>query len=204
MGLFGSVGKIFNDITGVTNSAKINNQYQKEFAQNAHQWEVKDLQSAGLNPILSAGGSGATASGGGSAGTGSMGLTDVMNSAAGIAQTLSNIDLQKSNEEVNESQTELNKVEAANRAKHGGWINNKAEADIAEAYSRMAVNSAKKQETKENIKKIKGGKITEYTGTEEAPEKDVKNIKRSFNAAKKINEYMTPLGWINQIRNYKK
>lgn len=72
----GSIGSILNDITGVTSgarqsqkyalqSAQINNAYQKEFAQNAHQWEMQDLRNAGLNPVLSAGGSGTGASGGG-------------------------------------------------------------------------------------------------------------------------------------------
>lgn len=37
--------------------------WERERAQNAHQWEVKDLQAAGLNPILSAGGSGAVTGG---------------------------------------------------------------------------------------------------------------------------------------------
>lgn len=59
MGLFSSIGKIFNDVTGASSAAKTQYQYQKEFMQNAHQWEVADLENAGLNPILSADGSGA-------------------------------------------------------------------------------------------------------------------------------------------------
>lgn len=38
--------------------------FQREMAQNAHQYEVEDLRKAGLNPILSAMGRGASASGG--------------------------------------------------------------------------------------------------------------------------------------------
>lgn len=80
MGLFSSIGGIINDITGVSNSASqsnkysvqnayLNNKFQKEFAQNGHQWEADDLEKAGLNRALTAtGGSGASASGGGSFG----------------------------------------------------------------------------------------------------------------------------------------
>lgn len=75
MKLLSSVGGLLNDVTGATSagaqsqkyalqSAQINNAYQKEFAQNAHQWEIEDLKKAGLNPVLSAN-SGASASGGG-------------------------------------------------------------------------------------------------------------------------------------------
>lgn len=37
--------------------------WEKQRAQNAHQWEVADLHAAGLNPILSAGGQGANTGG---------------------------------------------------------------------------------------------------------------------------------------------
>lgn len=198
MGLFSSIGKMFNDVTGVTSSAKLNNQYQKEFAQNAHQWETEDLKKSGLNPILSAGGSGATASGGGSAGTGSMGLTDVANSAAGIAKTISDMNLQENTEKLQSSQSKLNEIEAANAAKQGGWIDKKAQTEISEAYSRMAINTAKKAETQETTKRIKGGKIAEFTGTGDSKGEGKKNLDRIYNTAKKAADYMTPLGWIKQ------
>lgn len=76
MGLFSKVGDWFNDLTGSTSAAKLQNKYQKEFAQNAHQWEVADLKKAGLNPILSAGGSGANAGGSGGT-TGSSGVNPI-------------------------------------------------------------------------------------------------------------------------------
>lgn len=57
-----------NILQGATNYyfskklAHLQFQHQKEMMQNAHQWEVQDLRNAGLNPILSAGGSGASGS----------------------------------------------------------------------------------------------------------------------------------------------
>lgn len=42
---------------------KMQQEYQTKVMQNSHQWEVEDLRNAGLNPILSAGGSGASTGG---------------------------------------------------------------------------------------------------------------------------------------------
>lgn len=55
LGLIGS--RKANKANAAINDASI--AFQREAAQNAHQWEVEDLRKAGLNPILSAGGSGA-------------------------------------------------------------------------------------------------------------------------------------------------
>lgn len=57
--------------------------FQREMAQNAHQYEVEDLRKAGLNPILSSGGSGASASGGSNVGYTSptAGASDAVTSA---------------------------------------------------------------------------------------------------------------------------
>lgn len=81
-----AIGGAINEVTGATNSA--NTQYRNQmklqkdaqkFAkwqmENAHQLEVQDLENAGINPIMSAGGNGATAGvteGSASAGSASM------------------------------------------------------------------------------------------------------------------------------------
>lgn len=102
---FNKIGNIVHDITGASASAKqqFNNQMAlqnnaQEFAKwqmgNAHQMEVKDLEAAGLNPVLSAGGGGASASvGGGTASAGNPNANPIdmimglINTAKGVEKT---------------------------------------------------------------------------------------------------------------------
>lgn len=83
-GVSNFVGDLVNGVTGTTSAQKQNydhtmalqkqnQQWQTEMANSAHTREVQDLENAGLNPVLSAGGSGAptgTPGGGAVGGTG--------------------------------------------------------------------------------------------------------------------------------------
>lgn len=87
MGLSSSIGSILNKVTGATASAKQQNNFQKEFAKNAHQWEMEDLQKAGLNPALTATGGGGASAGGAGGTTGSSGINpiDAIGSMIGLS-----------------------------------------------------------------------------------------------------------------------
>lgn len=75
---YGDVMQLINDTAAANNEwsaqqAQKQMDFQREMSSSAHQREVEDLQKAGLNPVLSAGGSGASTP------TGAMGDTDTSN-----------------------------------------------------------------------------------------------------------------------------
>lgn len=101
--------------------------YTERQMQNAHQWEVEDLQKAGLNPVLSANGAHAV---GGAGGTG--GNFDI---ASGINAI--------SSAKTNESVQDLNNATATKTKIEAGVIEPTAKKNIEKMDSEIEQNSKK-------------------------------------------------------------
>lgn len=127
-----------------------NEEFQKEMAQNAHQWEIQDLEKAGLNPILSTNGSTAGAIAGSSAPQGTQsGISsnlfgNKMSELMQMKQISSATDLNKALEKQASSQANKFDVES-------GLMPHKTEAEIGNLNSSSAKMEA---ETRVNNAKI--------------------------------------------------
>lgn len=118
------IGGLFNDLTGATSAAKtaqkytlqnmaVTNQYQKEFAQNAHQWEAQDLAKAGYNPALTTGLGGASASGGGGASAGiAQGELNPINAISTIGDLINSTSATKADIGLKKAQAKATPIQA--------------------------------------------------------------------------------------------
>lgn len=117
-------GGIISSLIGA-NSAKKQMEFQERMSNTAHQREVKDLIAAGLNPVLSVGGSGASQP------TGAMFTPD--NPVRGASQTALSMAISKAMVDKTKSETSLNYQSAANLVKQQEKIN--ADVNAANAQS---------------------------------------------------------------------
>lgn len=84
--------------------------WERERATHAHQWEVQDLINAGLNPILSAGGSGAVTGGVSAPTMDATGIMNMFGSKQEQKESKSREKLNTANTVKSESETELNQA----------------------------------------------------------------------------------------------
>ena len=157
--MFGSLGAIVGSIGGslldrseTRHSAKQqytynswlqgqNEAFQREMAQNAHQWEIEDLKKSGLNPVLSATGSTAPSIASSSANQGtSPGAT-----ATNFANTIDNMAKMitaTSGQQLNEKMGEKAIAETNNINENSKFIEPLAKAKIKNDNSQTAKNVA--------------------------------------------------------------
>ena len=197
--MFSGVGGFLNDITGATSSAKLQNKYQKEFAQNAHQWEVQDLEKAGLNPVLSAGGSGASAGGAGGTTGGSgvnpidvgMNLINTVSSAKKLNADTALADAQTLNTNV---QSQIGMIDLMVK-------NGRSRAEIDKAYKELELLIDQQKKIRAEIpvlnataQQIRQGKPGQILGTD-ATEKITNWIDKIIDNMNRDQDGMTPEDW---------
>lgn len=148
MGFFdGIVGSAVGLVGGVLGNKSSADEAQKsrdqsvQIAKHSHQWEVKDLKKAGLNPILSAN-SGASVS--------SLPVGSQVNPAAGIADSLNTANkIENIDKKIAESTIDLQSKSALNQEKQAG--KNIAEQHLAETNELLSAENKKNAEANREV-----------------------------------------------------
>lgn len=109
---------------------------EREAMQHRHQWEVNDLRKAGLNPILSAGGSGTP---GGSASIPASPNFDFLNSALGLQQ----MQTEEAKKDALDEQGQLTNAETTKTSLENEMIRGTIKSRIALENANNRLNAAK-------------------------------------------------------------
>ena len=192
MSLLSSVTNLIGGGIGAAGSAKAQKRqiaWERERAQNAHQWEVADLKAAGLNPILSAGGSGAATSG-----------IDAINEMEPIAEGIQNAVNSAANFARLKNETEANKSQIDNVNADTAL---KQQQAISEAYNQGLINAnTAKSQVESNLTQQK---IKQIRTEIEAKKTEIENIKArtdltKYEKQKMITEAQNQLYQIQKIK----
>lgn len=143
---WGSLGNIVGSVVGGYADYQMNRssakrvqeraeKYTERQMQNAHQWEVADLEAAGLNPVLSA--NSAHAVGGASGSEAPSNSMSNLEKMASAKQLESQTKLTKSTEKVNDSTVKLNQANAVKAEEKAGVIAPTAKANIRKINSEI-------------------------------------------------------------------
>ena len=159
--IIGGIGQSQSNAMNI-DQARENREWQMHMSNSAHQREVTDLKGAGLNPILSAGGSGASTPTGDSA----QGLGSPMNSlAAGISKGADTaLAIRGQNAEVNlKNATEKNvKEDTFNKKETGALITQQTLQTAKDIEAKKITNKYLDESLKAQLQKAKSeGKYSE-------------------------------------------
>lgn len=136
----------------------------QEFAKwqmgNAHQMEIQDLEAAGLNPVLSADGGGASASVSQGSASGGSSIIDPINAISGIVGTINSA--KQTNAEINKINHEIKNIDADTNGKNIENDYNKGSSKNAPVWEKLANFTGKRFE---KLKETSARKIEKAKNT---------------------------------------